>query len=689
MAIRAIDHKTFRDAEETLRLIEHSIQRIPAKIVQIELYAQFAASAYRCDCTQYAKQIIRTKIIPQIKKMPPGTARNTIIDFSLPVIFEYDQSEAKELVKDMSIIRKSLAWNSVVLWSLCRSYLGDHEHVNAHTLRVTCDSIRLKNIVIAAASEITNDDMLCDAIEAITNSIRASFNENVIDQGKALDLLRLLEDVALEKLPDERNIQHEGYRIEAQAIIHGVRSYIFRCLERARGKAPRGLTKQDIRRKWEGIISEAHTISTIADRVLVLALIARHYRYFYDKERVRVKEVLQSADEHAQKIPTLLDRLSRFEVIGEAWDNIQETKHVRYIIEKAFESVQLLRGFNADRRLRFLVQTAYKLNPTLAEELVAKLDKNRYPNEIDNPASITFQVQRLVKDPSKLEIQGSISTRENILGNSSKQLMSNLVSGMDNPRNTSILEQWMAEAVQYHPRIICDVTHWVLENLHRKQTDSIDLVQPEVFMYAADLAFRLAEQISPAVREGLPTAVQDSFPVLNKKIMSFSAGESEYAQKWLRNWLSANVKEYLKICDPYFGKDQLDYLRYLPEDCQIKIFVITTGRYLDTTQDSHYLREELRAHWQSISSRSLPNALFLVVPKKLEDSFHDRAIITLHAGLNIGQSLNGMGRSRGNITILNEEEAKELEDTYLQNMLNSGNWFMGHGVSPVMFRLRE
>jgi hypothetical protein len=687
LAIRSIDIKTFGDSDENIRAVEHFIQRIPAKTIQLDLYARLAASAYRSGYSPYAEEVIRTKIIPKIKKMSIGHDRFSALEFSLPIIFHYDQVVAKELIQDMSISQKNRAWYSVVLWSLCKSYLGDHEYIDVEKMRVVSDFRTFKNIVIEAVAQINHDEDLYFSIVAITNSVEASFDNDSIDQGQVYELMRMLDELSCKNLPDQRNIQHEGYLISALAATHGLCSYVYRSLEKARGKSPRGITRQSIRRKWDEIISRARKIPNAADRIFVLAIVAKYARNYYDKDPTPAKKLLHQADEQIQDIPTLIDRISRLEIIGESWGDLKDKKQAEYLIQKAVESAKLLNGFSADRRLKTLVQAANKISPSFADKIVSELDKNRYPGHKYNPANLGLQIERLIAKPTRLNLLGPKYARENVLGKSSKELILNLVSGRENPVDKPTIEEWLLEGMQYHPRVSIDVAHWAVENLHRKQTRSINQIKINVFLEAAELVYQLAEHISLIARSGMPKSVQESFPILNQKIIVFQVGDVEYARKWLRSWLSENVKNYLKICDPYFRKNELDYFKYVSEDC--KILVITTDRYLNIKEGSNHLCEELKLHWRTLSSRSLPRVNFLIFPKAFEDKFHDRAIVSLNAGLNIGQSLNGLGKSRGTINVLTEEETKELESTYLQSLLNSGSWFTEHGVVPTSFLLSD
>ncbi len=687
LAIRSIDIKTFGKSDETIRRVEHFIQRIPAKTIQLNLYAQLAASAYRSGYSPYAEEVIRTKIIPEIRKMSIGNDRFSALEFSLPVIFHYDQEVAKEMLQDMTVSQKNRTWYSVALWSLCRSYLGDHENINVENIRVVSDFRTFKNIVIEAVAQITHDEALYSSIVAITNSIKASFDNDSIDQGQVYELMRMLDELSHKHLPDERNIRHEGYLISALAATHGLRSYVYRSLEKARGKSQRGLTRQNIHRDWNVIISKAKKIPNAADRIFVFAIVAKYAINYYDKDPEPAKKLLRQADEQIKDIPTQIDRISRLEIIGKSWSDLKEPKQAGYLIQKAVESAKLLNGLSADLRLKTLVEAANKISPKLADKILSDLDKSRYPGHEYNPVNLRLQIERLITEPTRLNLTGPRYARENVLGESSTELLLNLVSGRDNPVEKPTIEEWLVEGMQYHPRVSIDVAHWAVESLYRKQTSSINQININVFLEAAELVCELAEHISPIARSGMPRSVQESFPILNQKIIVFQTGDVEYARKWLRSWLSENVKDYLKICDPYFRKNELDYFKYVPEDC--KILVIATDRYLNIKEGSNHLCEELKLHWRTLSSRSLPRVNFLIFPKAFEDKFHDRAIVSLNVGLNIGQSLNGLGKSRGTINVLTEEEAKELESTYLQSLLNSGSWFTDHGVIPTSFLLSD
>ena len=146
------------------------------------------------------------------------------------------------------------------------------------------------------------------------------------------------------------------------------------------------------------------------------------------------------------------------------------------------------------------------------------------------------------------------------------------------------------------------------------------------------------------------------------------------------------MRGYLKVCDPYFGIEQLEYFKYVPVDCTI--LVITTDKDNSMKGDPAKIKSEVEQYWNGLTNRVLPRTLLMIIPKALEERFHDRLIISSDSGLDIGPSVSGLGTSFQKITILSEEDAKEQERDYLTRMLDSGTWFM-EGVRPIVFCLGE
>ena len=112
----------------------------------------------------------------------------------------------------------------------------------------------------------------------------------------------MLDEVADEKLPDMRNIQHKGYLVTSKARIAGARSVIYRSLKiKGRFHLP------NLRKAWVEIIKLAREIPNIADRVFVENMVGKEL-FQHDPERA--KSMLFEADELLEAIPTLVGQVT-------------------------------------------------------------------------------------------------------------------------------------------------------------------------------------------------------------------------------------------------------------------------------------------------------------------------------------------------------------------------------------------
>ena len=765
LAIRAVTRNDLDADKRDIEQLKELIQIVPAKTIQMKLFAMLAASAYRVDRREYADELVRTQIIQKLERMQPdfsfehidskileGILTRQVSDliladqvlyepkpgedglssevlkeyinhyvevrgqdyvevrgrvnvqrflpysirklefqhdfnesliFCLPVIYEYDFSSAKKLASILPFPMKDWAWCSSIFWALSRSFLGDH-HFEPDSLRVSSDYRRLKN-VLEAAAEIEHDELLYRAISIIARSV--SISTNKLDFTQAFDILFHLDELAesLTSRSDE-NIRHKGFSILAQAIIHGVRSSLFHTDLYRKSRNRGTYTSKYMTDRWKLISQKAGSIPNIADQVFVMALIAPEMAKYYPNDRSFSREILGKAEAEIENIPNLLDRPDRLQTIANAWNNLGDKSKAEVICDHIFELVSQLEGASADERLRLLVQAAYKVKPDFADDLTSRLD-SRLPNQIVHPAQLAFEVEKLRENPAKLsELQCDKTALQGvIMKQTANKLLEDFATGKGVTEHSNIWNDWLNEASLHQSSTSIETIHWVVESLHRMTLYASSQSRLSIFLQNAQLTYELAKWVSNQKGEGIPTQIQDSFPGLSGKFVTFRGGEVEKAKNWLMNWLRDNVKVYLKVCDPYFGIEQFECFKYIPVDCTV--FVVTTEKGIELKDKSEAeIKNEVAQYWSNLTNRALPRTQVMIVPEACEERFHDRLITSSDSGLDIGPSLNGLGTSHQKITILSEEDAREQERSYLSRMLDGGTWFM-EGIRPVILYL--
>ena len=162
---------------------------------------------------------------------------------------------------------------------------------------------------------------------------------------------------------------------------------------------------------------------------------------------------------------------------------------------------------------------------------------------------------------------------------------------------------------------------------------------------------------------------------------------------WVTEWLRANAQQYVKICDPYFGPDQLWILQAIPTDLDVKIISAGTRLGIEhridlgnkkpdrekQKRDREKVKSMLRQAWDDLSTQTPPSTLVVVhgavYDSERGDEFHDRFITTVGAGLSLGTSLNGFGNKEFFITILTPEDVQYIDETYIDPKLEIGEIF--------------
>ena len=129
---------------------------------------------------------------------------------------------------------------------------------------------------------------------------------------------------------------------------------------------------------------------------------------------------------------------------------------------------------------------------------------------------------------------------------------------------------------------------------------------------------------------------------------------------FIEEWLRENGKDYLKICDPYFGPKDLDILRIvIASGKHLRVTIVTSLKQqqqekVEWPGDEFYLR-----YWHKHFSDQPPPTTEVVIVggRSGELPVHDRWWLTNGAGLRLGNSFGGIGKSRDSeISILTDSE---------------------------------
>jgi hypothetical protein len=144
-------------------------------------------------------------------------------------------------------------------------------------------------------------------------------------------------------------------------------------------------------------------------------------------------------------------------------------------------------------------------------------------------------------------------------------------------------------------------------------------------------------------------------------------GGREDGKRFIRNWFSKESFKYLKICDPYFGPDDLEILKViLSLQPNIKVQVLTSHKHQLQVLAGRVQESAYRDAWYAlVSDQSPPDTDIYVVGTKSSGALpiHDRWWVTDKGGIRMGTSYNSLGTKQDSeISLLSPEEANNREE---------------------------
>jgi hypothetical protein len=152
-------------------------------------------------------------------------------------------------------------------------------------------------------------------------------------------------------------------------------------------------------------------------------------------------------------------------------------------------------------------------------------------------------------------------------------------------------------------------------------------------------------------------------------------GDRDLAINFIKRWIKLNCVDYVKICDPYFGVNDLELIKEMflinPE---LSFTILSECDNSDSSANSRKYQEK----WNEICDQKPPHIKIIQVgyqkntgSVKLLSPNHDRWYISHQSGLRLGTSFNSLGIGKNSeVSVMGIEEAKRIEaqifDRYIQ-----------------------
>ena len=628
------------------------IHRVPSPNVQCRLLADLALRHRLADKSEEFNLLVKQEVLPYFNSCVDYEARTRTLIRISACLFEYDPAWALEQLSTISPSHRDAALDLIATYLLTQKLPGDP--VDLDSLRTDVDPKTARQIC-QVVEAMSYDSTVFVSINRLVDTLvqqdprdpQREVRRSLIERD-ALDIAQRLERIASSKLPDSNNIQHGGYLIAAQAAIARLRAAV---VHRTRFSPP-----------WSQIAQDARTVPNTADKALVLACVGES---MYRSDPNLAHALIKEAEQLIPAIPNILDRADRFYSIAGTWKKAGDRESAKMILR---EAMTLLQAWSWDRTrdqvTGQILQLAHALDPDFAAGLASLID-NPIAEHLTN---LNLAARSLQHNPQRLEAEKQRDSEEfqHLLGETAWQMLESLNSGTGQIRHPKDVGQWLREAVDGYFEHSFQVIAWSVQNTleQTKQIGTLTGVYQSIIdclrlcMTVGQVLMGMRAQTMPIISLALP-----------ENVRLFRAGSRAEALLNLQEWLSANVKTYVKIYDPYFSAADLDILKYI--DPSSMVFIVTGWKAQKEMElGNRGIEHHYRDAWSNLSKQPPPWTQITIIGTKSGDSpLHGRYIITEGKGLVLGTSIGGLGLKDSDLRVLEADEASQIETQFVNPQL--------------------
>lgn len=625
LAIRAFSGLLPRQMESDVDLerLTTQIERIPSRMVRVWLWSDFALRCFATERSDNGKKAVSQRIKPLLESLHFNSEyewERSIVN-AAPALYETNSATTMEILASLRRHVRDDAINRIIRFKL--SKVPPWEPFDPGDPRVYQLDYDECLEILRLAESLDADAPLSRYLDEVANSANWRHNRHPASENQKNQLSQTIRAISQRKFPNARYIKHDGFAIlgEAQALRLLREKYA----------------------DWNPLLKRARALQNKSDLAYVLAALARDVHSGLSREKLNL---LREAKSAADAVPSTFDRVDRLRIIGIAAVDIDKG-FARSLAADAMNILKNTNGEDADEARREIVDLAYQIDPDLAESLASSLDDD----EARRAARERLGYQELKKhllDATK-PLEPEQDRDEDDYSAASWNLLGYLNSGRAEPREVSETLKFVRFTSERHQGASFQVLSWVIQNaiVKRAHADESRRLVRELFdstMSASEITAALINRAAGKAANSIPRG-----KIASEERTIVDSGERDRAIEYLREWLRDNGKDFLKICDPYFGPKELEVLQLvLSAAPNLQVTIVTSRRQqeqekVQSPPDEYYLD-----YWRrNFSQQQPPSTEFVVVGgRNGELPTHDRWWLTEGKGLRFGSSFSGLGKSR-------------------------------------------
>lgn len=653
------------NSKDDFKKISDAIRLIPSDGERAFIWSDMALRCHKEHELNLFNDIMSNHVRPLIMSIDEEDkqySEDLIIRLS-PSLYFHNRVRALEEIKKLIEIKQNEAYYRIAEFIFTKQTPSDpYENHGKCEFNLTYDEI---SDLIAILRVTTHEFAIYYIISGICTSIYR--NKTRVTQNQKEEVKNQLEQIVDSKLPNLKNIKHDGYKIICKAQI------------------------SRIDRKSNSIISlveETRKINNLSDRAYVLTILATLSK---TKETTIQTELLEEAKKLIDQLPSFYDKIDLYESLANnAW---MINSSISRSCMTAAMSIAVSKGKKCEKAQRQLIDLAYRLDPDLASSLVSLADDDCVRKEVRENIRKEVSVNDTKKAMS-CKFDNDCEKDDEAYSKAAWKLL----AGLNANRQTTVSFE---ESLKYMKKVSevplqksYPILSWIIQNNILKYSNS---EKAEVYIkgyfekliLGIDLIVQLSDKAIGNVERDRIISLDNE----EGNSIIINPGEREYAIDYIKKWFEENIEDTLIIADPFFGFEELELVKLVSEvKSEIDIKVLTSIKHQsqniprDISIDEYYQK-----YWKAnISDTDPPYCEIVLVGGKVtnEPPIHDRWIIGENSGLRLGTSYNSLGITKvSEISKITKEETNQRRDIILNYLNRHTKSFNNEKLNYKLFSL--
>lgn len=485
--------------------------------------------------------------------------------------------------------------------------------------------------------ELLSDDAgMYEYISVIVDA--AKKRKPAISQQQKAEIVKRLQSLVRSALPSKSGIAHNGWVVVSNAEILRL--------------------QRDQAKDWQGLIAQLSVIPNTADRAFSASLVAKA---MWSSDPLGSAQLFKEAVTISDTIPSSFHRVDLLHDIASNAATL-DPEFAKLCLKQAIKLSSGQRDSDIADAERNIVDLANTLSEEFGSTIAATIDSDPARKGSSKKAKDQLEIDELRKKmlDETVPPEGLYLADEKKLAEAAWKNLGALNAQRIETVPVRHAREYMQCASKMPISSAYPVFAWAIENTNKRmqKVTSEQAVLRGVFratLQGCDLSAWVATKTfgrfqQSALRAGIGKHV-------------VRAGERERAILLIRDWIEKSGSEYLKVCDPFTGPNELvEILRVvLGSNSRLHVSVVTSRKYqkdVSTPWEDAY-----RLHWRLSSEQEPPEARIVVAGLPTGDSpLHDRWWITKGSGIRLGTSFNSIGTTKGSeVTNIANEDVPEFE----------------------------